>query len=191
MPHPGQTIDNPITGESIRFVRTFAEGRGPAVRERTVLPGRPHERRPHAHATLTEIFEVLEGEARYRLGDEERALVAGERVEMPPNVPHVHPWNVGSGPLRVRQAVHLQGNDLAGAAAVEDYLVTTFGLAREGRTAADGRAPLLQVAVSLHAAYPHVYLAGVPGSVQRTLFAILAPIGRAAGYRAKYARFDL
>ena len=184
MPLPGQVIENPLTGETIRFERTFAEGGDSALRERTVRPGFPHEARAHAHTTLTEIFRLLEGEARYRLGDAERPLSAGESVEMPPGVPHVHPWNTGPGVLRMTQEVRLHGGDVAGAAAVEDYLVTTFALARAGRTSPDGRPPLLQVAVSLNAAYPHVYLAGIPRWVQRILFAALAPIGRAAGYRA-------
>lgn len=185
MPRPGDVIDNPLTGESIRFVRTFAEGGETALRERTVAPGFPHESRAHAHATLTETFRVLEGEARYRLGETEGTLAAGESIEMPRGVPHVHPWNAGSGVLRVTQEVRLHGDDVAGASAVEDYLVATFALAREGRTSADGRPPLLQVAVSLHAAYPHVYLAGIPRPLQRILFALLGPVGRAAGYRAR------
>jgi quercetin dioxygenase-like cupin family protein len=183
VPRPGEVIDNPLTGETIRFVRTFAEGGDTAMRERTVLPGYPHERRAHAHATLTETFRVLEGEGRYRLGGSERSLAAGDSVEMPSGVPHVHPWNTGTGVLRMTQEVRLAGGDQDGAAAVEDYLVATFALAREGRTSADGRPPLLQVAVSLRAAYPHVYLAGIPRPAQRVLFALLAPIGRAAGYR--------
>lgn len=185
MPRPGEVIENPRTGETIRFLRTFAGGGESALRERTVLPGHPHETRPHVHATLTETFRVIQGEARYRLGGAQHPLRAGETVEMPPGIPHVHPWNVGSGVLRVTQEVRLTGGDLRGAAAVEDYLVTTFALARQGRTAADGRPPLLQVAVSLRAAYPHVYLAGIPRPVQRVLLALLAPIGRLAGYRVR------
>jgi mannose-6-phosphate isomerase-like protein (cupin superfamily) len=190
VPNPGLVIENPLTGETIRFLRTFAEPSGHALRERTVRPGFPHESRPHAHATLVERFEVLEGSAAYRLGGEERSLNAGERIELPPNIPHLHPWNTGSGILRLRQEVQLDGGDREGASAVEDYLVTTFGLAREGRTAADGRPPLLQVAVSLRAAYPHVYLAGIPRPIQRALILLLAPIGRLAGFRSRYPRFE-
>jgi mannose-6-phosphate isomerase-like protein (cupin superfamily) len=190
MPRPGLTIQNPLTGETIRFARTFAEGGDRAERERTVLPGYPHEPRPHAHATLTERFTLHEGAARYRLGGTEGELRPGQSVEMPPRIPHVHPWNVGSTPLRMTQEVMLEGGDTVGASAVEDYLVTTFGLAREGRTGADGRPPLLQVAVSLHAAPPPRYLAGLPIPLQRVLFGLLAPVGRLLGYRARYERFE-
>jgi mannose-6-phosphate isomerase-like protein (cupin superfamily) len=190
MPQSGDVIENPVLGERVTFLQTILEcGDGPAVRIRTIEPHRPHDDRPHAHATFTEVFEVLEGRARYRLGDQTGELGRGETISMPPHVAHVHPWNVGESNLRVRQEVHLHTNDRAGAAAVEDYLVTTFGLAREGRVLPDGRPAFLQTVVSLHAALPHVYAAGIPLAVQRILFGVLAPVARLAGYRPRYARF--
>ena len=51
----------------------------------------------HLHRRWTETFEILQGSAACRRGAEERRLAAGESIVMPPNVPHVHPWNVDQG----------------------------------------------------------------------------------------------
>ena len=51
----------------------------------------------HVHRTWTETFEILQGAATCRLGASEVRLAAGESIVMPPRVPHVHPWNTGSG----------------------------------------------------------------------------------------------
>ena len=47
----------------------------------------------HIHTTYVETFEILKGRARYRLGAETKTAAAGERIVMPPMVPHVHPWS--------------------------------------------------------------------------------------------------
>src|SRR6478672_4337761 len=87
----------------------------------------------HVHRTWTETFEILQGSAACRLGDKELKLAAGESIVMPPNVVHVHPWNVGSGEM-----VYRQTNDFGASTpeAVDDVLgafATINGLAREGR----------------------------------------------------------
>src|SRR5262245_61978797 len=51
----------------------------------------------HLHRTWTETFEILQGTASYQLGNRVQTLRTGETVIMPPGVPHIHPWNTGSG----------------------------------------------------------------------------------------------
>jgi|SRR5690242_3925816 quercetin dioxygenase-like cupin family protein len=52
----------------------------------------------HRHP-YAEVFVVIEGEATFTLGDEERVVRAGEIVVAPPGVAHGF-VNSGSGPLR-------------------------------------------------------------------------------------------
>jgi mannose-6-phosphate isomerase-like protein (cupin superfamily) len=54
--------------------------------------------RLHRHP-YREVFVVLEGEATFTLGDEQRVVQAGEIAVAPPGVPHRF-VNSGDGPLR-------------------------------------------------------------------------------------------
>ena len=64
----------------------------------------------HIHRTWTETFEILQGTASYRLGAAVHTLRKGETIVMPPRVPHIHPWNTGSGVMTFRHT-----NDFGGA----------------------------------------------------------------------------
>jgi quercetin dioxygenase-like cupin family protein len=71
-------------GAGICFILVEAEpGSGPAL---------------HRHP-YEEVFIVQEGRATYTAGGEQREVVAGEIVVVPPNVPHRF-VNSGDGPLR-------------------------------------------------------------------------------------------
>ncbi len=72
-------------GASVSFIVVDAEpGRGPAL---------------HRHP-YEEVFVVLDGEATFTLGDEERVVRGGETVVAPAGVPHRF---VNSGCGRLRQ----------------------------------------------------------------------------------------
>ncbi|MGH3113923.1 MAG: hypothetical protein ACRDOP_10720 [Gaiellaceae bacterium] len=60
-----------------------------------------------------------------------------------------------------------------------------YGLAAEGKTDERGAPNLLQAAVVGHAHLDDFSLARPPYAVQRVLFAVLAPLGRLAGYRTR------
>jgi quercetin dioxygenase-like cupin family protein len=145
----------------------------------------------HVHRTWTETFEILQGTASYRLGTEVHTLRAGESVVMPPGVPHVHPWNTGSGVM-----VHRQTNDFGGfdPDAVHEVLgtfATINGLAREGRVGKKGlpKNPL-QLAATVRALTKHGgFDATVPIPLQRFMTATLGPLAAAFGYRAVYDRY--
>jgi mannose-6-phosphate isomerase-like protein (cupin superfamily) len=52
----------------------------------------------HQHP-YEEVFVVHEGEATFRMGDEERVVRGGEVVVVPPDTPHAF-TNTGNGPLK-------------------------------------------------------------------------------------------
>src|SRR5829696_2332119 len=64
------------------------------------------------------------------------------------------------------------------------------GLGRDGKTNEEGSPRLLQGAVMLEEFEDEYRLARPPLPVQKTVLAVLAPIGRLLGYRARYARYS-
>lgn len=145
----------------------------------------------HIHTTFHETFHILRGQAKYRLGGAIGVARAGDVVEMPRLVPHVHPWSDSDEELHVLQTVIADPPDLRGMVNSLQGAVTIQGLAKEGRVNARGVPGLLQTAVIIDAAMPATCLAGVPIPIQRVAFGVLARIGRLRGYRTGYERYGL
>ena len=144
---------------------------------------------PHFHPTSTETFEVLSGSARYRIGGVEGTAEPGDRIVMPPNVAHVHPWSASAEPLHVRQTGVTNPADPEGIIASIQAQITLYGLARDGRVNRSGIPNPLQLGVLIHTTMPATYIAGPPASVQRVAFAVLARLGAWFGYRTSYPAY--
>ena len=54
----------------------------------------------HYHARTEEIYYIVEGLARIRIGEEIRQVGPGDAIAIPPGQPHKI-WNIGSGALRL------------------------------------------------------------------------------------------
>jgi hypothetical protein len=145
----------------------------------------------HFHPTWTESFDILSGEARYRVGREEHRAGPGETVVMPPGVAHLHPWSCGNTGLHVRHTAVADPPDLRGLTASIQAILTIFGLAGQGRVNRRGAPNLLQLAVLARATMPATYVAGPPVAVQRVIITALAALGRAVGYRLSYPEFGV
>lgn len=145
----------------------------------------------HQHPSYTETFEILQGEARYRLGGEESSAKAGDKVVMPAGVPHVHPWSVSAEELHVRQTALSDPPDQAGLTASLQGAITIYGLAGAGKVNRQGVPNLLQVAVIIQTTMPATYLADLPIAVQRIVFTGLGQLGRILGYRAAYPEYGV
>jgi mannose-6-phosphate isomerase-like protein (cupin superfamily) len=146
---------------------------------------------PHVHPTWTEIFELLQGDASYRLGSAEHALRPGETVTMPPGVPHVHPWNAGSGVVVYRQTTDF-GAAMPGAVhEVLGAFATINGLAREGRIGKKGipKNPLQAAATIRTLTRNGAFDAGLPIPFQLAVGATFGRLAEALGYRAVYDRY--
>ena len=55
----------------------------------------------HYHVGWHEVFHVKSGEGVYRLGGKKGTLSAGESIEMPEKIKHVHPYSVSDEPMVV------------------------------------------------------------------------------------------
>ena len=90
-------IENPRTGERIKF-----ELRIPTMLVMQSIWTRPGRRAaPHVHPEMEERYDVLAGEAAFRIGDRELRAEAGETIIVPPGTPHLA-WNPTEDPVRLR-----------------------------------------------------------------------------------------
>lgn len=97
-PGEGETVDNPL-GADVVFKARGEHTDGTLIAFETVVA--PGDGPPlHTHANEGESMYVLDGEMRFKLGDEIRAAPAGSFVFVPRGTPHT--WqNVGDGPARM------------------------------------------------------------------------------------------
>src|SRR4051812_2438804 len=186
-------FENPSVGQRSRIITLPSEtgGRGFVVEYINKPFGGRDAVPPHVHSVCTETFEILKGRARYRLGPETNTARAGQRIVMPPHVPHVHPWSDSAEELHVRHTGHAEVPDLAGLNATVQAAITIQGLAKAGRVNAKGLPNLFQLAVLLASTMPATYLDGPPIVLQRLLFGTLGRVGRLAGYRTAYPEFGV
>jgi quercetin dioxygenase-like cupin family protein len=175
MPSSGQTIHNPITGESITFVRTSRETEGELVELAfSVTPGGAPPA-PHVHPRQTETFVVHEGLCRARVDGREHELTAGKAMTVPPGVSHT--WMAVS---EVRMTVTLEP-----ALRADEFFEDLFALANAGRVNEKGLPTPLHFAVLLDEYRDLIYMAGVPVPLQKVTMAMLAKIARPLGWGAK------
>lgn len=72
----------------------------------------------------------------------------------------------------------------------ETFFETLWGLARDGKTNEKDTPNLPQVAVIAHE-YENEFRLTTPSFVvQKVLFAVLAPLGKMLGYRARYPEYS-
>ena len=85
---PGQTLENPVTGERFTFTETAATTGGELLAFDFALRPGGAVPIPHVHPIQTERFEVVSGRMKFRVGL--RTLIAGpgDVVEVEPGVMH-------------------------------------------------------------------------------------------------------
>ena len=122
---PGQTLENPVTGERFTFTDTAASTGGELLAfELGLRPGGAVPI-PHVHPIQTERFEVVAGLMRFRVGLRTRLAEPGDVVEVAPGVMHGFA-NAGDEEARVRVEVRP-------ALAMEEMFAEVVAMARAGR----------------------------------------------------------
>lgn len=122
---PGQTLENPITGERFTFIDTAATTDGELLAFDFALRPGGAVPIPHVHPIQTERFEVREGRMRFRVGL--RTLIAepGDVVEVEPRVSHSFA-NAGDEDAKLRVEVRP-------ALRMEEMFAEVIAMARSGR----------------------------------------------------------
>lgn len=181
MAFAGKVLRNRVTGQDIIFLKTSKNTGGRLLEMEAVYA--PHSREPlaHYHPAQEEDFTVMEGELSVRVNGSLRVYKAGEQFHMPKGTVHSM-WNASDRPTVINWQVRPAMN-------TEYLLETTAGLMNDGKTAADGKPGLLQIALIANE-YAGVFrLAKPPYIIQRVLFTLLAPVAFLAGYKAEYREY--
>ena len=174
----GDTIENPVTGESLRFLETSAETNGEYVLVECTIQPHGTVAAGHLHPKQSERFEIVSGTVGFRLGGSEVTAGPGESVLVPLGTPHRF-WNAGDTAAifvcEVRPALQF-----------ERLLETMFTLAADGKTNRKGMPNPLRLAVIANAHFEDVRLPFPPAWMQKLGLALGAPLGRALGYAPVY-----
>jgi quercetin dioxygenase-like cupin family protein len=170
---PGQTVQNPVTGERFTFTDTAASTGGELLAFDFALRPGGAVPIPHVHPIQTERFEVVDGQMTFRVGLRKIEAGPGDVVDVAPGVAHSFA-NAGETEARMRV-------EIRPALAMEEMFAEVVAMARAGRMNRRGMPRnVLELAV-LARKYDqeaHAPLLGV--RLQRLL---LAPLVFLAGHR--------
>lgn len=168
---PGQTLENPVTGERFTFTDTAASSDGELLAfELGLRPGGAVPI-PHVHPSQTESFRVIEGRMRFRLGLRTIEAGPGESVVVAPGVIHGF---ANAGESEARVAVEVRP-----ALAMEEMFAEVIEMAEAGRMTRRGMPRNLLDLALLARTYDqqaHAPLLGV--RLQRVLLAPLVFLAR-------------
>ncbi|MES2521754.1 MAG: cupin domain-containing protein [Gemmatimonadota bacterium] len=169
----GDALTNPVTGQTLRFVRTAADTGGALLEIESTWAPRGAEPPQHFHPQQAERFTVLDGALRVRVSGVERELHAGESLDIPVAVPHSM-WNAGDVPAVARW-------ETRPALGTERLFESLHAFAMAGAVNARGVPPLLDLAVLVPRHWNELRLTEPPPAVQRLVFGVLGPIARLLG----------
>jgi quercetin dioxygenase-like cupin family protein len=171
----GQTLTNPVTGETLVFRTTSADSNGERVVVETVVEPNGAVAAAHVHPDQDELFEVLGGEVEFRLGKQTVVAKPGDRVLVPAGMPHRF-RNVGE------ETAHFVC-EITPALGFEQLIETMFSLAGDGKVNKKGLPNPLRLAVIARHHFGDVRLPFPPAWLQRLGLLLGAPVGRLLGYR--------
>jgi quercetin dioxygenase-like cupin family protein len=175
---PSRVIVNPLSGEQIVILRTAAQTDGAVLDwELTLAPGGKVPS-SHAHPAQEEVFTILEGTMRFRIGRRRLTATGGDVVRIPPGVVH-HFANAGHVPARV--AVESRP-----ALAMEELLKTAAALAQEQHRAGRALPRPLELALFMADFEREVRAPIVPGRLMRPAMRRLAGFARRHGLDNRY-----
>jgi quercetin dioxygenase-like cupin family protein len=168
---PGQTLENPVTGERFTFTHTAATTEGELLAFDFALRPGGAVPMPHVHPIQTERFEVVAGRMRFRVGLRTRIAEPGDVVEVAPGVMHSFA-NAGDDEARLRIEVRP-------ALDMEQMFAEVVEMAQAGRMGRRGlpRSPFALASLARrYARVAHAPL--LTAGLQRVLLAPLAALAR-------------
>ena len=80
----GDTLHNPVTGETLHFVTSASDTNGEYVLVEAVIELHGFVAAAHMHPFQTEVFEVLEGTIEFKAGGKTIVAGPGEKVVVEP-----------------------------------------------------------------------------------------------------------
>jgi mannose-6-phosphate isomerase-like protein (cupin superfamily) len=175
-------VTNPVTGERIEPLVTAEDTDGEYSRARITVASGGEGPPEHVHPSYDETFEVEEGTLVVHADGDRRVLNEGDSTTVGRGTPHMF-----RNPHEDRETVVVGEARPAGRTA--EIIMTLCGLAHEGELGEDGDPSLLQAAVMGEEFSDDTRFTSPPRPVQDAFHTLIAPVGRALGYRATYDRF--
>lgn len=177
----GEVTENPVTGERVVILTDPFEHPEKVLTSHLFVSPGGRVSVKHWHPTTTERFHVIQGQVGFLIGEEEHLLGPGDAAEVPPNTLHDW-WQVSEETAEA--IVEVTPGDR-----FVELVGSFFGLARDGKVDKKGVPKPLQLAVSATAYRDVIVVASPPPWLQRAIFGVLAPIGRARGLQPSYEEY--
>ena len=156
---------------------TFLELRAELLRIDSVNPSTPEREPVHVHPKQESGAEVVSGSLVFEVAGERHHLTAGHTISVPANTPHRF-WNEGSEDARLDSVLPAG----AGHRLLLRDAVRAGAAEQAGR---EGMPPPLQLAEMVREFGEEIQPVSPPWPLLRMLSAVLAPIARLRGYRAR------
>jgi len=176
MAKPQDIFENPHNGNKLQFLITSAESKGEVLKVQVWTPPNVPMPPEHLHPLQTDAMEIVQGQMRVKIGDQEQILSAGEKIVVPKNTPH-QAWTAGNTELIV---IH----ELRPALKTEAFFETQLALAAQGRSNANGVPKnFLQFAAILNENYGELFVTSPPVPVQKIVAKVIGGLGKLLGYK--------
>jgi quercetin dioxygenase-like cupin family protein len=184
----GDVLENPITGERMVFRKTAKDTNGQLMQSDFFMKPRSKgvATVEHTQPGLEQRLEVISGVMSYTRGKSKEKKIArpGDKIVIPPRVPHSI-WNEGDEELHALDEYEPAFN-------IEKFFETAYGLAKD-RVKCNkktGVPNFFELSVMMQG-YKREIGVGPGAPKILAVFAVLvAPIARARGYRAWYAKYS-
>ena len=173
---------HPITGERIVFRKRARDTGGELMEMSLYLAPKGFIASQHVHPNQEERFEISGAPVMFKVAGKERLYQPGEVAVVPPGTPHVW-WN----PSSEEAATLVQFRP---ALDIETFFETFFGLAADGKVGKNGLPNPLQMMVLARDYNRELGIAPPAKWVLDPIVMLLAPVGRALGYRGRYDRYS-
>jgi quercetin dioxygenase-like cupin family protein len=179
MLNAGEVIENPATGDKVKFLQTAKETNGELLQFEEWMKVGGTGPIEHFHPRQDETFKVVKGTMGVLLDGNVVILHEGEQITVRRGRRHRW-WNAGAEELD-----HI--SEFRPALQFDAFMATIFALGREKHVY--GGLPLaLQFAVLNQKCKDVVWLAKPAMPIQRVLFPVLAFIGSKLGYEERFHR---
>jgi quercetin dioxygenase-like cupin family protein len=174
----GDVIENPLSGERIRIRGAAPDTSGSVLEWELMLAPGGRVPSSHAHPEQEEIFTVLVGRMRFRVGGRRVIANPGDTVRVPPGTVH-HFANAGSRPATV--AVRTSP-----ALSMRELLETAAALACDQHAAGRRLPSPIDLALFMRDFEREVRAPYLPAALVRAVLAPLARLARSRGLDARY-----
>ena len=179
----GDVYQNKVTGERGVVLRGDEDSNGQSAL--VLMTVQPHMAGPgdHIHPQFRESFRVISGQLGTRVGGLQQILAVGEEAAAAPGTRHDF-WNAGE------EEAHVLLEITPMYPRFELMIGTMYGLANAGKTNAQGKPGLLQLAATGREFQDVIQVAKPPRPVQQVIFGLLGPLAQIRGYHGFYPEFS-